>query len=76
VKVTSKGQITIPKEIRDEFGIRAESEVEWQVIGGVITLRKSGDRSRIRAAIERMRGTANSGMTTDEIMKLTRGDED
>jgi hypothetical protein len=46
------------------------------VIGGVITLRKSGDRSGIRAAIERMRGTANSGMTTDEIMKLTRGDED
>lgn len=75
MRVTSKGQITIPKEIRDEFGIRPESEVEWEVVEGVITLRKSPNRSRIREALERMRGSATSGMTTDEIMKLTRGDD-
>lgn len=75
MRVTEKGQVTIPKGIRDEFGIRPESEVEWEVVEGVITLRKSPDRSRIRAALERMRGTANTGLTTDEIMKLTRGDD-
>ena len=40
MKVGERGQVTIPKEIRDQFGIGAESEVEFRVVKGSILLRK------------------------------------
>jgi AbrB family looped-hinge helix DNA binding protein len=41
MKIGERGQVTIPKEIREEFGLGPETEVEFQVIGGSIVLKKA-----------------------------------
>ena len=41
MKVGERGQVTIPKEIRDQFGLRPETEVEFAVVGGSIILKKA-----------------------------------
>ena len=74
MKVTEKGQVTIPKELRDVLGIGAGSEVEFERRDDTIVVRKirSAD-GRGRQLAERLRGRGDVGMTTDEIMSLTRG---
>jgi AbrB family looped-hinge helix DNA binding protein len=74
MRVTEKGQITIPKELRDELGIGAGTEVEFERTGDAIVLRKS-DRgpTRGKQLTDRLRGRGDVAMTTDEIMALTRG---
>jgi AbrB family looped-hinge helix DNA binding protein len=72
-KVTTKGQVTIPQEIRDRLGIHPGSTVEFSVEGDVVTVRKAPGRGRGDALVARMRGTATAGLTTDEIMAMTRG---
>ena len=75
VTVTSKGQVTIPKAVRDRLGIRAGSKVDFEVAAdGRAFLRQIGKRAIKPSRFERMRGTATSGLTTDEIMALTRGE--
>jgi antitoxin PrlF len=72
-RVTRKGQVTIPKEVRDKLGISPGSEVEFAVsVDGRVFLRRVGDHGIKPSRFERMRGTATSGLTTDEIMALTR----
>lgn len=71
-KVTTKGQVTIPQELRDELGIHPGSTVEFGLEGDMVTLRKTPDGGRGVAIVSRMRGTATSGLSTDEIMRLTR----
>ncbi len=41
MKVTARGQITIPKEIRDQFGIGPGTAVEFEVISGAVTLKRT-----------------------------------
>lgn len=75
MRITSKGQVTIPVEIRERLGLLPNSEVEFVVEGNAVRIRKvrSGDkRRRGRSIVEHLRGKATSGMTTDEIMALTR----
>lgn len=76
MRVTSKGQITIPQEIRERFGFLPESEVEFQVEGNTVRLVKApakrGQRGRGASAIARLRGSASAKMSTDEILALTR----
>jgi len=73
MKVTEKGQITIPKEIRDALGIGAGTEVECERAGDTIVVRKAiGRPSRGQAIAERLRGRGDVALTTDEIMALTR----
>lgn len=75
-RVTSKGQVTIPIAVRERLGIVPGSEVEFEVEDGTARLRKTtSGRGRGWELIERIRGTATSGMTTDEIMALTRGED-
>lgn len=74
MRVTEKGQVTIPKVLRDELGIGAGTEVEFDRDGDVIVIRKARTaRTRGRMLAERLRGRGDVGMTTDEIMSLTRG---
>ncbi|MGF1595527.1 MAG: AbrB/MazE/SpoVT family DNA-binding domain-containing protein [Acidimicrobiales bacterium] len=74
MKVTEKGQVTIPKEIRDALGIGAGTEVEFERRDDTILVRKRADRpSRGHKLAERLRGRGDVNMTTDEIMALTRG---
>jgi antitoxin PrlF len=73
VTVTRKGQVTIPKPVRDRLGINPGSIVDFEVAeDGRTFLRRVGKRRAKPSRFERMRGTATSGLTTDEIMKLTR----
>jgi AbrB family looped-hinge helix DNA binding protein len=76
VRITSKGQVTIPLPIREALGLHANSEVEFSIDGNAVRIvkrREPGERSRGRALIEHMRGRGRGRMTTDEIMRLTRG---
>lgn len=74
MRLTSKGQVTIPKELRDELGIGAGSEVAFECANDTIVIRKAGGApSRGQRMVERLRGRGDVAMTTDEIMVLTRG---
>ena len=82
MRVSSKGQVTIPKHLRDQVGIKAGTEVEIDIDGEVITVRRTRERarpgpSRGEKLVAAIRGTAtaNRGLSTDEIMKLLRGDD-
>ncbi len=73
MRVTSKGQVTIPLEVRRKLGIEAGSEVEFELDErGARLVRTQGDRGA--AIARRMRGRGTVAMSTDEIMALTRGD--
>jgi antitoxin PrlF len=74
MRVTSKGQVTIPLEIRDKLGLEASSEVEFELLpDGKVCLTKADKPDRRRTLVRKMRGRATAGLSTDEIMKLTRG---
>ena len=82
MRVTSKGQVTIPLEIRRQAEITVGSEVEFHYENGRVWVEKKPEdpeakRARIRAAIEALRGsaTANPDLSTDDIMAMTRGDD-
>lgn len=73
VTVTSKGQVTIPKPVRDRLGINPGSKVDFEVTDdGRAFVRKVGKRAAKPSRFERMRGTATAGLSTDAIMALTR----
>jgi AbrB family looped-hinge helix DNA binding protein len=75
MRITSKGQVTIPQDIRNRFGFIPETEVEFRVEGSVVRLVKIGSkrgRGRGESLVRRLRGTAGIKMTTDEILALTR----
>lgn len=75
MRITSKGQVAIPRAIRDEFGLLPETEVEFVVDGGVVTLVRATSTRPDRAdrALAALEGSARSGMSTDELLALTRG---
>jgi antitoxin PrlF len=73
MRVTEKGQVTIPKDLRDALGIGAGTEVEFERDDDTIVVRKVEDRlTRGRQLVQRLRGRGDVRMTTDEIMALTR----
>lgn len=73
MRITSKGQVTIPVEIREEMGLLPDTEVEFIVRGNNVILKKADQPSRRgRTIVSALRGKATSRMTTDEILALTR----
>lgn len=76
MQVTSKGQVTIPKDMREQLGIGAGSSVVFSVVDDHLEIRVDDARpSRGRRVVAAMRGAAGPGMSTDEIMALTRADD-
>ena len=74
-RVTSKGQVTIPKPVRDRLGIKPGSVVDFQLApDGNVVLVKVGAKRR-KSRFESVLGILSPGLTTDEIMALTRGDD-
>lgn len=78
MRLTSKGQVTIPLEIREKLGLLPNTEVEFEIDGDAVRIRKAAapvglTRGQMLIAHMRGRGTRR-GMTTDEIMQLTRGE--
>lgn len=73
--VTDKGQVTIPKPLRDALGIQPGTEVSFEAEGETLVVRKlRGPDGRGRSIAERLRGRGDVAMTTDELMALTRGE--
>ena len=76
-QVTVKGQVTIPKRVREHLGIKPGSGVEFEVGSkGEVLLRKAGrnaKRSRPRSRFAAVRGSATVKLRTEEILALTRG---
>ncbi len=76
MKITTKGQVTIPREVREKLGLLPHSEVEFIVEGNTVLLKKvESSESRGKRVVEGLRGRATVRMTTDEIMALTRGED-
>jgi AbrB family looped-hinge helix DNA binding protein len=73
--LTSKGQVTVPKNVRDFLGIGPGSKVTFELTPkGDVLLRPARARAARRSPFAKVRGSATVKMRTDEIMKLTRGD--
>jgi antitoxin PrlF len=73
MRVTVKGQITIPKELRDALGIGAGTEVAFEMAGDTILVRKvEGGSTRGWEMVNRLRGRGDVRLSTEEIMALTR----
>jgi AbrB family looped-hinge helix DNA binding protein len=86
-RLTSKGQVTIPKRVRDYLGLKPGANVEFVLCGdGRIALkpephvdaktRAERERQRMKEALAHLRGSLDLGMTTDEFMRFVRGDPD
>ena len=74
MRITTKGQVTIPIEIREQLGLLPDTEVDFEVAGNTVRIVKTrGRQGRGRALVARMRGRGTTRMTTDEILALTRG---
>jgi AbrB family looped-hinge helix DNA binding protein len=72
--VTAKGQVTIPKQVRDLMGIGPGSKVDFRraADGSVVLVR--ADEKRPKSRFARLRGHAGEGLSTEAIMALTRGE--
>lgn len=73
MRLTSKGQVTIPLAIRQRLGLLPHTEVVFDVVGDSVRVRKAEEQSRGLDLVNRLRGTATARMTTDEILSHTRG---
>lgn len=75
MKVNTKGQVTIPMEIRELLGIQPGSEVVFVVEGDAVKIIPANMTNlRGRHIVEHLRGKGSVRMSTDEIMALTRGE--
>jgi AbrB family looped-hinge helix DNA binding protein len=81
MRVTSKGQVTIPRDLRELAGISANSEVIFGVEDGKITIvpkegvSRIADRDRLDrflATLDRLEGTGDQSMRSEDVMALTR----
>jgi AbrB family looped-hinge helix DNA binding protein len=73
--ITSKGQVTIPKAVRDRLGLRTGSRVRFELApdGHIVLLKADGDQPA-PAGFAKLRGIAGPGPSTDDIMAMTRGE--
>jgi AbrB family looped-hinge helix DNA binding protein len=72
--VTAKGQITIPKAVRDALGIKPGSKVDFhRTAAGRVEIVKQGAKPQSR--FQKLRGSAGPGPTTDELMAMLRGED-
>jgi AbrB family looped-hinge helix DNA binding protein len=73
MRLTSKGQVTIPLEIRTALGLLPYTEVEFEIDGDSVKIRKArGGSRRGSDLVEHMRGRSATRLSTDEILALTR----
>ena len=75
MRITSKGQVTIPLEIREKFGLLPDTEVEFVARKNSVQIVKAKTATRPtrgQALVHRLRGRSSVKMSTDEILALTR----
>jgi len=71
MRVTTKGQVTIPRAIRENLGITPETEIDFIEDNGKFYIVKT-DEPKSKGKFNKLRGIATAKMSTNEIMKLTR----
>jgi AbrB family looped-hinge helix DNA binding protein len=75
MRLTTKGQVTIPLPIREKLGLLPMTEVEFDIVGDSVRIRKkSAQRGRGHALLTTMRQAPRPTMSTAALMRLTRGD--
>ena len=74
MKITSKGQVTIPLPIRSEFGFAPGTDVEFVAEGGKVVLKRRKKGDSVEAWLKEATGVARGKTTTRKIMDLTRGE--
>jgi AbrB family looped-hinge helix DNA binding protein len=75
MRITSKGQVTIPADIRERAGLLPHTEVEFEFDGKVVrVVRVKGGSGRGARVAAHLRGRGDVTMSTEAIMALTRGD--
>ena len=74
MKVTTKGQVTIPAQIRDYLGITTHSEVDFRINNGTVVLVKHATENSTQSEFTKLRGILKGTCTTGEWMQATRGD--
>lgn len=81
MRVSSKGQVTIPKDLRELAGIRANGEVVFSIEGTrlILEARDSAGRmedrarlDRLMAALKRLEGTGDPAVSAEDVMRVTR----
>ena len=70
--VTAKGQVTIPKNVREELGIKPGTDIDFRESNGRFYIVRI-TKTEVTGKFSKLRGIATAKMTTDEIMTLTRG---
>ena len=76
MKITTKGQVTIPQRLRLKFGLLPNTEVTFEEADGCVVLRPAlSKRALVEERLREARGAAAGDMRTDDVMRLTRGDE-
>jgi AbrB family looped-hinge helix DNA binding protein len=75
MRITSKGQVTIPVDIRERAGLLPHTEVDFEFDGKMVRIVRADSRKKAgRGArlVAHLRGRGDIGMSTDAIMALTR----
>jgi AbrB family looped-hinge helix DNA binding protein len=76
--LTSKGQVTIPQDIREALSLHPGTRVQFDIVGDSVRIRRAAEQRRGNALIEKMRATGRRAqgprLTTDQILALTRGE--
>jgi AbrB family looped-hinge helix DNA binding protein len=75
MRITAKGQVTIPQDIREKAGLMPNTEVEFNYDGRAVTIKPARSKTRPgrgERLVERLSGSATVKMTTDQILKLMR----
>lgn len=77
MRITSKGQVTIPQHIREQAGLLPHTEVDFQIVRGRVILKPRGKRAdRGQRAVATLHGTLRHlKRSTDDLMALTRGED-
>lgn len=77
MRITAKGQVTIPQDVRVRAGLMPGTDVEFTFEAGAVrlikTARKGPRKTRGQQLVDRLRGAGDFKMTTDEILALMRG---
>ncbi len=73
MNITEKGQVTIPQAIREKYRLLPNSAVDFIEEGGRVYIQSSAAQKRTQRFAE-VRGTADSGLSTENILALTRSE--
>ena len=76
MRITSKGQVTIPQPLRLKFGLLPHTDVTFdESDGGVVVRPVLSKRALVEKRLRQARGAADGELGGDDVLRLTRGDE-